>query len=120
MLRLICHRRQNSCRLSQIRLAEVDHEMEAQQLGAAAGDIAVAAEVAVDLPGECIGADGHDRQVRLAKLAENAALASNAQLSAITALRNRPERISIDAVEEPLAVEACAASGPAAAGAIGR
>ena len=43
----------------EIRLAEVDHEVEAQQLRAAAGDIAVAAEVAVDLPGECIAPRQH-------------------------------------------------------------
>src|SRR4051812_44475608 len=44
----------------QVRLAEIDHEVEAEELGAAAGDVAVAAEVAVDLPGERVGADGDD------------------------------------------------------------
>src|SRR5215470_9552768 len=45
----------------EIRLPEIEHEMEAQQLGAAASQIAVAAEVAVDLPGECVHSD-QDRE----------------------------------------------------------
>src|SRR5262249_16789513 len=48
--------------LREIRLAEVDHEMEAAQLRGPAGDVAVAAEVAVDLPGERVRSDEHDRQ----------------------------------------------------------
>ena len=42
---------------SKVRLAEVDHEMEAKQLSAAAGEVAVTAEIAVDLPGESVHGD---------------------------------------------------------------
>src|SRR5215471_6260952 len=41
----------------QVRLAEIDHKMEAQQLCAASGQVAVAAEVAIDLPGEGVYAN---------------------------------------------------------------
>ena len=37
----------------QIRLAEIDHEVKAQQLGAPARDIAITAEISVNLKREC-------------------------------------------------------------------
>jgi hypothetical protein len=48
----------------EIRLAEVDHEMEAEQLCVPAADVAVPAEVAVDLPGKRVRADQHHREIR--------------------------------------------------------
>src|SRR5579864_146896 len=47
-----------------IGLAEIHHEMETQQLRAPPGNIAVAAEVAVNLPGECIHPQQSDGQTR--------------------------------------------------------
>ena len=44
----------------EVRLTEVDHEVEAKQLGAASGDVAVAAEVSVDLEGEGVSAEQGD------------------------------------------------------------
>ena len=41
--------------LGKIRLAEIDHEMKSENLSRAPGNIAVAAEVSVNLPGESIG-----------------------------------------------------------------
>ena len=45
--------------LGQIRLPEVHHEVKAEQLGAAARDAAVAAEVAVNLPRKRHGTQYH-------------------------------------------------------------
>ena len=53
----------------QIGLPEIDHEMEAHQLRRAARDVAVTAEVAVNLPCEGICAEGQHRQPRLSELA---------------------------------------------------
>src|SRR5437879_7790291 len=55
--------------LRQIWLTEVDHEMETHQLSAAARDVAVTAEISVDLPCECVGAEQNDPQGRLPELA---------------------------------------------------
>src|ERR1700732_1997070 len=46
----------------EVRLPKINHEMKAHKLGAAAGDAAIAAEVSIDLPGECVSSeqDGHD------------------------------------------------------------
>ena len=44
----------------EVRLTEVDHKVESKQLGAAAGDVAVAAEVSVDLEGEGVGSEHGD------------------------------------------------------------
>ena len=51
----------------QVRLPEVHHEVKAEELRAAARDIAVAAEVTVDLPGEGVRADEGARDVWLAE-----------------------------------------------------
>ena len=47
-----------------IRLPEVHHEMETQHLRASPGNVAVAAEVAVNLPRECIHPQQSDGQTR--------------------------------------------------------
>ena len=78
----------------EVRLAEVDHEVEAEQLSAAAGDVAVAAEIPVDLEGEGVGAEQGD-PAAAAHVPSKAALASWAQLSAMTHLRKSPERMSM-------------------------
>src|SRR5207249_10303617 len=49
---------------SQVRLAEIHHEMESEQLSAAARNVAVAAEVAVDLPGKRVRPDRDGGQIR--------------------------------------------------------
>src|SRR5436309_9407476 len=50
----------------QVGLAEVDHEVKSEQLSTAAGDVAVSAEVAIDLPCESIGSQRECTQVGLA------------------------------------------------------
>src|ERR1700739_2028703 len=50
--------------VSKIRLAEIHHEMEAEQLGASPRDIAITAEVAINLPCERIHPQHGDRQTR--------------------------------------------------------
>src|SRR5260370_40507717 len=52
-----------------VRLAEVDHEMKPQQLRAAPGDAAVAAKIAIDLPGKPVHGPPCHRHARLTKLA---------------------------------------------------
>src|SRR5690348_17410396 len=49
-------------------LAKIDHKMEAQQLSAASRDVAVTAEVPVNLPSKRIRAKQNDPEIRLAKL----------------------------------------------------
>ena len=55
--------------MRQIGLPKVDYEMEAQQLSAAARNIAVAAEVAIDLPGKRVGSDQNNPEIRRTELA---------------------------------------------------
>src|SRR5437879_7150733 len=50
-------------------LAEIDHEMEAHQLSAAACDIAIPAEISVHLPRKRICSDQNHPEVRLSELA---------------------------------------------------
>ena len=45
------------------RLAEIDHKMEAQQLCAAARDVAVTAEVPVNLPSKRVGSKQYEPEV---------------------------------------------------------
>ena len=45
------------------RLAKVDHEMEAEQLGAATSDVAVAAKVSVNLPGEGVSSEQNKPEI---------------------------------------------------------
>ena len=79
----------------EVRLAEIDHEVEAHELRAAPRDVAVAAEIAVDLPGEGIGANRDDRQARLSEMTRERRIGQQAQLSATTHFRNKPKRISM-------------------------
>src|SRR6267142_1185808 len=55
--------------LRKVRLAKVDHEMEAHELRAAAGDTAVAAEITVNLPGKGVGPEEDGEGVRRAEVA---------------------------------------------------
>src|SRR5882724_10189325 len=55
--------------LCKVRLAKVDHEMEAHELSAAAGDAAVAAEITVNLPGKSVGPEEDGEGVRRAEVA---------------------------------------------------
>ena len=71
-------------------MPEVDHEVKSQQLSTAASDIAVAAEVAVDLPGESIYANERAQKLEPNRPA-NAAFASAAQWSAMMHFLNSPE-----------------------------
>jgi hypothetical protein len=49
-------------------LAEIDHKMESQQLSAAASDIAVPAEVSINLPGKRIRSKQHKPEIGRAEL----------------------------------------------------
>src|SRR3954467_3230780 len=53
--------------LREIRLPEVDHEVKSHELRADTRDAAVASEVSIYLPRECIHAKQGHRQTRLAK-----------------------------------------------------
>src|SRR5256885_5894224 len=53
----------------EIRLAEVNHEVEAEKLSAAPGNTAVAAEITIDLPGEGIRSEQHRHGVCSTKTA---------------------------------------------------
>src|SRR5712672_567216 len=55
--------------LRQVGLAKIDHEMEAHELGAAARDAAIAAEVSVDLPSESVSAEQDRHGIRRAEVA---------------------------------------------------
>src|SRR6202140_5796119 len=44
-------------------LPEIDHKVEAQQLGASARDIAVTAEVSINLPGKCVRSEQHKPEI---------------------------------------------------------
>src|SRR4029077_16430513 len=52
----------------QERLPKIDHETKTQQLRTPTCNVAVAAEVSVHLPGECVGSDQHNPEIGLAKL----------------------------------------------------
>ena len=67
-------------------LAEIDHEVKTEQLSAAARDVAVAAEISVNLPGKSIGSEQHNPEVWRTELAakrgvhqERAIVRNNAQ-----------------------------------------
>ena len=55
--------------LGKVRLSEVNHEVEAEKLSAAASNAAVAAEITIDLPGEGICSEQHRHGVWSAKTA---------------------------------------------------
>src|ERR1700730_1509837 len=50
--------------VGQVLLPEIHHKMKTHQLGTSAGDAAVPAEIAVNLPSESIGSEQHDRKAR--------------------------------------------------------
>src|ERR1700693_1389518 len=55
--------------VGEVGLAEVDHEVEAEQLRRSTGDVAVPAEISINLPGESIGSEQHYGKTGLAKCA---------------------------------------------------
>src|SRR5260370_11929235 len=61
--------------LCKVRLAKVNHEMETHELGAAAGDAAVAAEITVNLPGKSVGPKQDDEGIRRAEMAAKSIIA---------------------------------------------
>ncbi len=71
-------------------LAEIDHKVEAQQLSAAAGNIAVTAEIPVDLPGECIGPKKHKPEVCGAELSAEDRICQNRTIVCDHALADEP------------------------------
>src|SRR5260370_40060969 len=60
-----------------IRLPEVDHEMKPEQLRAASRDAAVAAKIAIDLPGKRVHGQQCHRNARRAELATEPGIRNN-------------------------------------------
>ena len=88
-----------------IRLAEVDHEVEAHQLGAAARDIAITAEVSVNLPGEGVRPEKNDPEVGLSKLAAKRRVRQQRAIVSNHAFANEPRNNQHEAVKKAVRVE---------------
>src|SRR2546428_4775726 len=79
--------------------------METEQLGAAACDVAVCAEISVDLPGERVRTDEHDEQVRRAELAAERGVGEQRAIVRDDALADEPGKDQERAVERAVGVE---------------
>src|SRR5438093_355678 len=87
------------------RLAEIDHEMEAHQLGGAARDITVTAEVSVDLPGKSIGSEQDNPEVRRAKLTAEGSVGQERAIIRDHAFSYQSREDQHKAVEESICIE---------------
>src|SRR5439155_8237893 len=79
--------------------------METEQLGAAARDVAVTAEVSVDLPGKRVCPDEHDEQVRRAELPTERSVGEQRAIVRDDALAEEPGEDQEHAVERAVGVE---------------
>src|SRR5690348_8996386 len=89
----------------EVGLTEIDHEMESQQLRAASGNVAITAEVAIDLPGKCIGSNGREEQVRLTEAAGEHGIRQQGAVVGYDALSKQAEQYEHDAVKELVGAE---------------
>ena len=98
-----------------IRLAEIDHEVKSQQLRRAAGNVAVAAEIAVDLPGESVYAEQGDGQIVRAEIAVECGVGDQAAVIGDDALAEQTLEDSTSRRRMPWSGSMIAATGSAEA-----
>src|SRR5437667_9912982 len=91
--------------MRQIGLSEVDHEMEAQQLSAAARNIAVAAEVAIDLPGKRVGSDQNNPEIRRTELATKGCVGEKSAVVRDHTFAHQAGKDKHQAVEKTIRIE---------------
>src|SRR6267143_4081796 len=86
-------------------LAEIDHKVETQQLSAASGNIAVTAEIPVDLPGECVGPKEYKPEVCGAELSAEDRICQNRTIVCDHALADETRENQHYAIEKSIGVE---------------
>src|SRR5437588_6042590 len=94
--------------MRQIGLPEVDHEMEAQQLGATSRNIAVATEVAIDLPGKRVGSDQNNPEIRRTELATKSRVCEKSTIVRDHAFAHEAGKNKHQAVEKSIRIKAAA------------
>src|SRR5205823_1929941 len=91
--------------MGQIGLPEVDHEMVAQQLRATARNIAVTAEVAIDLPGKRVGSDQNNPKIRRTELAAKSRVCEHCTIVPDYAFAHEARKNKHQAVEKTIRIE---------------
>src|SRR5713101_1479714 len=86
-------------------LAEIDHEVKAEQLSAAARDIAVTAEISVDLPGKCISSKQNKPEVRRAELTTKYGVCEKGAVVRDHTLADEPRKNQHQAIEKSICIE---------------
>ena len=86
-------------------LAEIDHEVEAEQLSAAARDVAVTAEISINLPGECVGPKKYKPEVRGAELPAEDCVCHNGAIVRDHAFADEAGKNQHHAIEKSIRVE---------------
>jgi hypothetical protein len=89
----------------QIWLPEIDHEMEAHQLGTAARNIAVSAEIPIHLPREGVCPNEDHPQVRLPELAAKGRICQQRAIVRDNALSQEAGENQHETVEESVTIE---------------
>src|SRR5258708_3530681 len=86
-------------------LAEIDHEMEAQQLSASARDIAVTAEVSINLPGKRVRSEQHKPEIGRAELTAKNGVCQNGTIIRDHAFSDEARENQHQAIEKSISVE---------------
>ena len=87
------------------RLAEINHKVKAEQLRATARDVAVAAEVSVNLPGKPVGSKQNDPEVGRTQLAAKCGVHQQRAIVRNDTFPNQSGENQHQAIEETIRLE---------------
>src|SRR5437879_1942613 len=90
-------------------LPEIHHEMKAHQLSAAPGDIAIAAEISVHLPRECVRSDQNNPQIWFSELTAEGCVRQQSAIVRDHALAHQAGKDQHQTVKKPVGIKSAIA-----------